>query len=404
MISWMSATVNSMRGIFVLLCAVYLLVPTFAQAASPVVENVRLGQHGDKTRIVLESNKPIKPQHFTLPTPPRFVMDFSEINFKKDLSSVGIPEDALVESLRQGHFKPGVTRMVMDLKQAAVATVFAIPPSKEYAFRLVVDLRPATQEQIQQRQQEIVATTPKKIDRAQIVAPPVKKKDRFVVVIDPGHGGVDPGAIGYRKTYEKDVVLRIGKRLKKELQTLDGVDVYMTREKDVFIPLADRTRFAQRKQADLFISLHADAHKNRKVSGGSVYVLSDKASDKEAGRLARHANEGDLIAGIDLSHESTDVRDILIDLTQRETMNKSALLAKEVMKHVGDVIKLRKNRIMFAGFKVLKAPEIPSVLIEMSYISNPGDERNLKSAAHQTKLARAIKQSVKSYMDQNGKL
>lgn len=396
----MSVKLKSMWGLRTLIITIFCALPLLAQAATPMVEKVRLGQHGDKTRVVLESNKPLKPKHFTLPTPPRFVMDFPTVSFKSSLAGINIPQKSIVKSLRQGHFKPGVVRMVLDLNKAAVASVFTIPPSKDYKFRLVIDLKPASKEQIAKRKKEIVAKTPIKRKKPEIIAK-TKKSEKFVVVIDPGHGGVDPGAIGKYKTYEKNVVLQIAKRLQSELNKKKGVKAYLTREKDAFIPLADRVRFAQRKHADLFISLHADAHKNRKVNGGSVYVLSDKSSDKEAARLARQANEGDLIAGIDLSHESKDVQDILIDLTQRETMNKSALLAKEVITQMGKVTKLRKKRIMFAGFKVLKAPEIPSILIELSYISNPRDEKLLKSRKHQTKLARSISKSVDSYIRKN---
>ena len=390
---------RSLVSVFIaFLVASFLGLSSFADAAPLVIEKIRLGQHGEKTRVVLESNKPLKPQHFTLPTPPRFVMDFPEVDFKADLAHAEIPPKSLVDTLRQGHFKPGVVRMVMDLNKAAVASVFTIPASKDYKFRLVVDLTPATDAQIAERKKEILKTTPKKKIRPAVYAD-TKKAAKTVVVVDPGHGGVDPGAIGKRKTYEKNVVLQIAKRLRNELQKDPNIKVFLTRDKDIFVPLSERVRFAQQKKADLFISLHADAHKNRRIRGGSVYVLSDKSSDKEAARLARKANEGDLMAGIDLSHESKDVQNILIDLAQRETMNKSAELAKEVIQDLGKVTKLRKDRIMFAGFRVLKAPEIPSVLVEMSYISNPTEERLLTQREHQTKLARAISNSVHRYLD-----
>jgi N-acetylmuramoyl-L-alanine amidase len=369
-------------------------------APVPTVEKVRLGQHGDTTRVVLESTRPLDQTHFTLPSPARFVMDFKTLKFASKVSAVKLPKHGLVDGIRQGNFKPGVVRMVLDLKKPVVSTVFTIPKNREKGHRLVIDLKPATDAQIKSRTKEIKQAAKKRSQRdiPVFTAAPKVKDETFVVVVDPGHGGVDPGAIGKRKTYEKHVTLQIAKKLKRELEKRKNVKVYLTRYKDVFVPLKDRVRIAQRRHADLFISLHADAHRNRKVRGGSVYVLSDRASDKEAARLARHANEGDIIAGIDLSHESKDVQNILLDLTQRETMNKSALLAKEVISTMRHVVHLRKKKIMFAGFRVLKAPDVPSILVEMSYLSNLKEEKLLKNSSSQTKIARAIANGVDGYM------
>jgi N-acetylmuramoyl-L-alanine amidase len=224
-----------------------------------------------------------------------------------------------------------------------------------------------------------------------------KRRDKIIVVIDPGHGGVDPGAIGKNKTYEKDVVLSISKQVRDIINDTPGYMAYMTRDRDVFIPLAQRVRTAQRKQADLFVSIHADAHANREIRGGSVYVLSETSSDKEAERLARLANEGDMVAGIDLSEEDDQVRDILIDLVQRETMNKSAVFAREMLNEMNRVVKMRSTEPRFAGFRVLKAPEVPAILIEASYMSNPEDEKMLNNAKAQKRLADSIARGIFNY-------
>ena len=392
--------------------SLFFSTPTQA-ADSAVVTAARAGVNGDRTRIVLESDAPIKYTFFTLPNPNRVVLDLRNTSFATDLRKVKVHENALIKSMRQGLFKKGVTRMVLDAKKSVKASVFIIPNSKNAGARLVIDVYPRKAGDKETRHVKVVP--PKKpvavkspIRKEEKALAPVvrpaakqkKKKDAVVIVIDPGHGGVDPGAIGKYKTREKDVVFNMAKRLRKHLQKIPNTKVYLTREKDIFVKLRDRVSFAQRRNADLFISIHADAHSDRRVSGGSVYVLSERSSDKEAARLARHVNEGDIIAGIDFTNEPPEVRNILLDLTQRETLNKSSLLAQEVIKDMRKVIKVRnKQRPLFAGFRVLKAPEIPSILVEMAYISNPKEEKNLKSWRHQEKLATAITRGVRRFVD-----
>lgn len=380
--------------------ALFLLsfVMLSSTAFSLTVKKVRLGQHGEMTRVVLESDKAIRPDHFSLQTPPRFVLDFDHADFKVSVDAVEKPESSLVKGLRQGLFKPRVTRMVVDLEKPAVASVFNIPASKGKGHRLVIDLKPATQKQISKQ----IAATKKRFKAKKPVpemhAVTKKKNDEFVIVLDPGHGGVDPGAIGKKKTYEKHVVLQIAKKLKRELSRIDGVKVYLTRDKDIFVPLKDRVAFAQRKHADLFVSIHADAHNNRRIKGGSVYVLSERSSDKEARRLARIANRGDMVAGVHMKDESKSVQNILIDLAQRETKNKSAMLANDILSVMKKSIPVKRDTVAFAGFRVLKAPEIPSVLVETTYISNVGEEKKLRRKDHQERIARSIAQGVEKYI------
>ena len=221
----------------------------------------------------------------------------------------------------------------------------------------------------------------------------------FVVFIDAGHGGIDPGAIGQQKTREKDVVLNIARKTRDALNRQPGIKAYLTRDKDVFLKLQERVNTAKKGKADLFVSLHADAHNSRRVRGGSVYVLSETASDREAERLARLANRG--VAALDALEDTasdTDVRDILIDLAQRDTMNSSALLARSLINRLDKTIYMRRKDILFAGFRVLKAPDIPSVLIEMGYISNPGEEKKLRTSAYQSSIANAISDGIVSFV------
>lgn len=389
-------------NIFVISFALMFL-PVLSWASSNSVEKVRLGQHDEMTRVVLESNKAIKPKFFHLQSPPRFVLDFERTDFKMDISHMNLPDNGMVNGLREGLFKPKVTRMVVDLKKAAVARVFNIPASKDKGHRLVIDLKPASDAQVAKQKKEFnkLQAENRKQQIEEIFEVIDKKSEEVIVVLDPGHGGVDPGAIGKGRTYEKNVVLQIAKKLKKELEGRENVKVYLTRDRDIFVPLKDRVAIAQRKKADLFISIHADAHNDRRIKGGSIYVLSDRASDREAARLARHANDGDAVAGFDMSHETRDVQNILIDLTQRETKNKSVMLANDILSHMKKSIDVKRDNVSFAGFRVLKAPEIPSVLVEVTYLSNTSEERKLKRRDHQERIARTIAKGVNRFIDQN---
>lgn len=229
------------------------------------------------------------------------------------------------------------------------------------------------------------------------------KDTRQVIVIDPGHGGVDPGATGVSGIYEKYITYSMARELQQQLEKTGHYLVHLTRDRDVFIPLRERTAIARQLNADLFISLHADVVKDTDIRGLSVYTLSQNASDAEAQSLADKENKADLIAGIDLSHESTDVTNILIDLAQRETMNRSAGFASEIVGELGHETPLLANTHRFAGFAVLKSPDIPAVLIEMGYLSNPTDEKNLRQPEYRAKLAHAISRAVDHYFLQGQK-
>ncbi len=226
---------------------------------------------------------------------------------------------------------------------------------------------------------------------------------RPVIVLDPGHGGVDPGAIGVSGAYEKNITLAMAREVKAQLEKTGRYKVHLTRDRDVFIRLRDRIAIARQHGADLFVSLHADAVQNPQIRGLSVYTLSQNASDSEAQALAEKENKADLIAGIDLSHESADVANILIDLAQRETMNRSAVFAGGLVDEMGRSTPLLGNTHRFAGFAVLKAPDVPSVLVELGYLSHKDEERQLRQADYRQKLAKSVVRSVDAFFLQGQK-
>ncbi|MBR9970708.1 N-acetylmuramoyl-L-alanine amidase [Magnetospirillum sp. J10] len=224
-----------------------------------------------------------------------------------------------------------------------------------------------------------------------------RSEGKVVVVIDPGHGGVDPGALGVSGIYEKHITLAMAREVKSQLERSGRYKVHLTRDRDIFIRLRERVAIARQYGADLFISLHADSVSNPQLAGLSVYTLSQTASDGEAQSLADKENKADLLAGIDLSHESADVANILIDLAQRETMNRSAGFAGGVVDELGRETTLLGNTHRFAGFAVLKAPDVPSILVELGYLSNPSEERQLRQPDYRAKLAKGISRAIDRY-------
>jgi len=216
-------------------------------------------------------------------------------------------------------------------------------------------------------------------------------------MIDPGHGGADPGTISISGIYEKHVTLSMVRELKKQFERTGRFKAYLTHERDIFVRLRDRIQIARDNQAELFVSVHADTVKNKRIKGPAVYTLSEKASDKEAAELAEKENKADLIAGVDLTHETPEVTNILIDLAQRESMNQSARFASLLIKELKHETKVLRNTHRFAGFTVLKAPDIPSVLLELGFLSNPSDERALRSRRYRARLASAVVRAVSLY-------
>ena len=378
----------------------------FAQSSQEdhlsVVKNFRLGVHDAKTRIVMDVKGPISYKYFLLANPYRLVLDMLEVDF--ELNPVSGVLTGGVLGYRFGLLKPGISRVVIDLsKPLLVDKHFIIKPGAKPQSRLVIDLIPTTRSKFlahvrKSRNQKTVGLLKLKSEE-QKHQTNQEFKNKFsqkkiskskIIVLDPGHGGVDPGAIGIKGTYEKKIVLMAAKSIKEILAKSGRYNVILTRESDSFIPLRKRVAIARHARADLFISLHADSIKNGAVRGATVYTLSENASDREAAQLAERENKSDLIVGIDLDAESQEVTDILIDLVQRETMNQSAVFADAIVQEITKKIKTHRRPHKFAGFAVLKALDIPSILLEMGYLSNIEDETLLNTDAFQRKLGRAI--------------
>ena len=378
----------------------------FAQSSQEnvlsVVKNFRLGVHDAKTRIVMDVKGPISYKYFLLANPYRLVLDMLEVDF--ELHPVSGVLTGGVLGYRFGLLKPGISRVVIDLsKPLLVDKHFIIKPGAKPQSRLVIDLIPTTRSKFlahvrKSRNQKTIGLLKLKSEEQKHQTnqgsknkfPQKKISKSKIIVLDPGHGGVDPGAIGIKGTYEKKIVLMAAKSIKKILAKSGRYNVILTRKSDRFIPLRKRVAIARRAKADLFISLHADSIKNGAVRGATVYTLSENASDREAAQLAERENKSDLIVGIDLDAESQEVTDILIDLVQRETMNQSAVFADAIVQEITKKIKTHRRPHKFAGFAVLKALDIPSILLEMGYLSNIEDETLLNTDAFQKKLGRAI--------------
>lgn len=382
-------------GFLILLLLAALAAGAPSAMAQPRVEDVRTGQHGERTRFVLELSEKVEYRLFTLADPYRVVIDLPEVDWQ---AANGMRRPAgHVKTFRHGLFRPGNTRIVLDLAgPASVAKDFLLPPGHGRPWRFVLDLTPTSRAAFMKG-----AGAPKDMAPPRAVVEDVPGAGlgggKPLVVLDPGHGGVDPGAIGVSGIHEKVITLAMGRQLAEALRKSGRYRVALTRDKDIFLPLRRRIAIARELEADLFISLHADAHPKRSVRGLSVYTLSETASDKEAARLARNENKADLIAGMDLSHESSEVANILLDLAQRETMNMSAIFANHVVDEASRETKTLGRAHRFAGFAVLKAPDVPSVLVELGYLSNAQEERLLRDRSYRARLANALVRSVDRY-------
>lgn len=391
---------RALAGLFLLFMA---MVQPLASAQATVITAIRTGENAATTRVVLDLSAKPEWNLFLLEDPFRIVVDLADTGWA--LEGRPDPPRGLVRDLRFGQFRANTGRLVMDADQPVVAhRVFALPPQAGQQWRLVIDLRAADDAAFAAARKESAAAKPK--EEVQQAAfwpsgvpplPPRRPGAARVVVIDPGHGGVDPGATGAGGTQEKEIVLRVGLALREALRARGGYRVIMTRDGDRFVRLSDRVRIARRANADLFISLHADAAAGRTARGAGVYTLSEKSSDREAAALARRENRSDIIAGVDLSDEADDVTSILIDLAQRETMNQSATLAQTVIVELGERVTMRTNPHRFAGFRVLKAPDVPSVLVEIGFLTNRQEEAQLNSARTRRQIAEGLAAAIDAY-------
>jgi N-acetylmuramoyl-L-alanine amidase len=383
----------------ILLAAGLDIAPETARAApgdTPAVTAVRIGAHGDTTRFVLELTEPAAYQLFLLPDPYRAVIDLPEVEWR--LPSGAESARGAITGMRHGLFRPGTARIVLDLDQpVAVAKSFTLPPASGNQHRIVIDLKPTGRDAFLAALRSPAAQPPPAPSRPAPATPPRRVPGKRVVAIDPGHGGVDPGTVGRGGAIEKEVTLAHARALRRALLATGRFDVVMTRDRDVFVQLRDRIRIAQEAGAEVLLSFHADALADRRVRGASVYTLSETASDAEAAALAAKENKADLIAGIDLTDHSAPVAQILIELAQRVTMNASAVLARELVEEMKAVTPMLQNTHRFAGFAVLKAPEVPSVLVEIGYLSNTSDERQLRDPRFRARLADGMVRALDRY-------
>lgn len=363
----------------------------------PVVLSARIGEHDDRTRFVIELSDPVNLRTFTLSDPDRVVVDMPEVSWR--LSAPPRPSGlGSVKSYRYGVFRKGYSRMVIDLSRpVTVSDPLVIPPASGFGYRVVIDLFPTQRAKFNTEAGWPADLKARETDaerlRAMIAEAP-RPSGRKVIVIDPGHGGLDSGTNGVNDLLEKDLVLAEGLKLAKALRARDYV-VHMTRDSDAFVPLPERVAIARKLKADLMISLHADSNPDTDVNGLSIYTLNDGRSDREAAALAKRENQSDIIAGVDLSNANSPVAPILIDLAQRDTMNRSSRFAETALNHlhgVTDILARSPHRA--ASLAVLVAPDVPSVLIELGYLSNRSDAAQMNTDAWREKVARTIANAV----------
>ena len=374
------------------------IVSVFEAHAETVLKGFRIGVHGERTRFVVDLGARVDYRVFTLSDPYRLVIDLPELT-REPGPDARAPQTGLIKNYRYGLFRSGNFRVVLDLRRPAkLAKSFVLPPSGRASHRLVLDLVPVDRSTFIKKS-DVVRPWPHAAAPSPappIFATPRPARTKKLIVIDPGHGGVDPGTVS-KSGRREDVTLVVSRLLKKELERGGNYEVRMTRNRDVFVRLQNRVRIARESHADLFISIHADSIENKRVRGATVYTLSEKSSDREAEALARKENRADIIAGVDLTGESDEVTSILIDLAQRESMNYSATFANMLVPEIGKRNVVRRNAHRFAGFRVLKAPDIPSVLVELGYLSNRQDEKVLTSKAGQASIVQAIARAVSRY-------
>lgn len=408
--------------------ALILSVSPLARAAkAPVMLAVRVWPAADYTRVTLELDAPVKFTQFSVENPDRLVVDIEGVEFNKVFESLSgkiAADDPYIKLLRAGRYKPGVVRLVMELKTKVAPQVFEVAPVGSYGHRLVLDVYPANPvdpllqlvEKSQDSQPSPQAPRPEPREEPR---PAERKpenpgsnqggKDHYpqvtrlvTIALDPGHGGEDPGAVGKGGTQEKAVTLAIARRLRAKLETIPNFRAVLTRDSDYFVPLGMRVQKARGVRADLFVSIHADAWIKPDARGSSVFVLSEQGASSSAARwLAQKENSADLIGGVNLGQKDPFLAKTLLDLSQSATNTDSAKLARSVLGELGGINQLHKGQVEHAAFAVLKAPDIPSILVETAFISNPEEEKRLADEAYQERMAEAILRGIRHYFAKN---
>ena len=430
--------------------AAALGLPCSALAASRI-DSVRLWPAEEYTRVTFESHSGIHSTLFSVENPERLVLDLDDVDSGPALKAMAKllkPEDPYIKGIRVGRFKPHVLRVVFDLKTKVKASSSLLEPVGDYGYRLILDIYPETPADplmalLDKHEAEAAAHAPAAPPEphqaeapasgepavngppvppvpglAQVPAAPAlsaagaptvvvqapkpRTDSRILIAVDAGHGGEDPGAHGRGGTYEKNVTLAVARRLKALIDAQPGLRAVLIRDGDYFIPLQGRTAKAHRYHADLFVSIHADAYINSDARGSSVFALSEKGATSVAARwLAKRENDADLIGGININRKETYLAQTLFDLSQTATINDSLKVARAVLGELGQVNALHRGDVEQAGFAVLKSPDIPSILVETAFITNPDEERRLNQPQYQEKLANAILSGIKRYLAAN---
>ncbi|WP_370420245.1 N-acetylmuramoyl-L-alanine amidase AmiC [Pantoea vagans] len=381
-------------------------------AAKKHIVAVRIWPSSTYSRMTLESSVALKYKQFALSNPERLVIDIQGLHLNSALKGVDKQvrvDDPFIKNARVGQFDSNTVRVVLELKRNVAPKIFNLAPVAGINHRLVVDLYP-TQNHVEDDPLLALLKDYNQgdLDKDEGVQAPLPGKagrDRpIIIMIDPGHGGEDPGAHGKYKTREKDIVLKIGRRLKALIDKEPHMKAYMTRNEDVFIPLRVRVAKARKQRADLFVSIHADAFTSRAARGSSVFALSTSGATSAAARfLAQTQNESDLIGGVSKSGDRY-LDHTMFDMVQRQTIHDSLKFGKEVLHRMGRINHLHKRTVDQAGFAVLKAPDIPSILVETAFISNVEEERKLRTTRYQHQVAEAILNGIKAYVESGAAL
>ncbi|KAF0164686.1 MAG: N-acetylmuramoyl-L-alanine amidase [Rhodocyclaceae bacterium] len=387
-----------------------------ATAGSSILA-VRVWPARDYTRVTLEHDQAIKYSHLLVKDPERLVVDLEGVEFNSVLQMLPskiLDSDPYIKLIRAGRNKPGVVRLVIELKGEVKPQVFSLMPVGEYGHRLVLDLYPAepidplmallekSGEPSLKAESSLDSRTRPTEQPAERPADKPEIARLVTIVLDPGHGGEDPGAIGRGGSHEKNVTLSVARRLKAKIDATPNMRSVLTRDGDYFIPLNQRVQKARRVQADLFVSVHADAFIKSTARGSSVFVLSENGASSSAARwLANKENSADLVGGVNLGAKDPYLARTLLDLSQTATINDSLKLGKHVLGELGRINTLHKGQVEQAGFAVLKAPDIPSILIETAFISNPEEEARLNDEAYQDRMAEAILRGIRGYFARN---
>jgi len=401
--------------LLLLLC----LLPVLAFAGAEV-SAVRVWPGPEYTRITLESSKPLEYTLFTIQDPARVVLDLEEVELNEALEALPdriSDDDPFIAKVRIGQYQPRVLRLVLELKTEVSPQAFSLRPVGSYANRLVLDIYPAQPSDpllALVKELEGQANEPSPAPKSAAPAPAeraAQKPDQsrrvpaprvITIAIDPGHGGEDPGALGRKGTHEKDVTLAIARKLKELVDAERNMRGVLTRDGDYFVALYERVNKARKANADLFVSIHADAFIKPHARGSSVFALSQRGATSAAARwLAKKENEADLIGGVNLDVPDPYVAEVLLDLSQTATISDSIKVGRAVLEHIGEINELHKPRVEQAGFAVLKAPDIPSILVETAFISNPDEEKRLRQPGYQAQMAAAILSGIKRYFASN---